>query len=216
LSWPDGWPRTKHRERSDFHIDRGFNAARDGAFYQLGRMRNVSHVVITSNLPVTASGKPYTTNQGNIADPGIAVWWIDKGQERVIACDRWLAATENMRAIEKSLEAMRGLDRWGATQIVERAFAGFAALPPPSGPEAPPPSYSDQVRNWREVFSIDPAVERGLGPYQKGSPAAADLFAIVKRRHRELIRGQHPDVGGDAEAAAFLNASLAAAEAELL
>lgn len=215
LSWPEGVARTKHRGRSAFDLGRGFNAARDGALYQLDLMRGVSHVVITSNLPTNTRGLPHSSSQGHIADPGIAVWWVRKGKEHVIACDRWLSTTENMRAIEKSLEALRGLDRWGANEIVDRAFAGFAALPPPSGPEITP-SAPKPPRTWREVFSIDPAIERGLGAYQKGSPAAADLFAIVKRRHRELIRGAHPDVGGSTDEATALNEALAAAEKELI
>ena len=205
LSWPDGWPRTERykRDRSAFDIDRGFNAARDGALHCLHLMRGVSHVVITSNLPVNTRGLPYTTNQGNIDDPGIAVWWVQKGEERVIACDRWLSATENMRAIDKSLEALRGLDRWGATQIVERAFAGFAALPPGSGTEIiPDPPAST---HWRDVLGL-----RDVDRLSK-----AHQLIIVRANYRELIARAHPDRGGTHEQAAALGAALAAAEKEL-
>lgn len=202
LSWPDGWPRTRHRERSNFDLGRGFPAARDGAFYQLSMM-HASHVVITSNLPTNASGKPYTSSQGNIPDPGIAVWWVQRGEERVIACDRWLSATENMRAIEKSLEAMRGLSRWGATQIVERAFAGFAALPPPSGPEIIP---TPKLEHWRDIFDMRGPVE-GM--------SKRDQIAVVRARHRDRIKAAHPDAGGSEIEAMKLNAALDVAIAEL-
>lgn len=34
-----------------------------------------------------------------------------------------------MRAIEKTIEALRGLERWGAKEMVNAPFRGFKALP---------------------------------------------------------------------------------------
>ncbi|HGG04708.1 MAG TPA: hypothetical protein ENK28_04565 [Aliiroseovarius sp.] len=36
-----------------------------------------------------------------------------------------------MRAIGKTLEALRGIDRWGTAEFLNQAFQGFTALPPP-------------------------------------------------------------------------------------
>jgi len=119
----------------------------------------------------------------------------------VMACDRWRTAAQNLRAIDMSLEALRGLDRWGASDMVERAFAGFAALPAGDGDSPVPP----MKRTWREVFN---AV--GLESLTK-----CELLAMLKWRHREMIKEAHPDAGGSHELAAELNAALAEAEQEL-
>ena len=114
IDWPDGWARTKWRRNSGFDKKRGFNAARDGALREL-RLMSSRHVVITSNLPTNSKGLPHSASSGQLSDPGIAVWWVDtKGNERVMACDRYHTAVENMHAIELSLAALRGLERWGA------------------------------------------------------------------------------------------------------
>ena len=97
-----------------------------------------------------------------------------------------------------TLGALRGLDRWGAHEVVERAFAGFAALP--SGDTDP------RVRPWRDV--LGGTWPDGLDP--------EELFALAKNRHRKAMETQHPDVGGNGKAAADLNIAIAQAKAELM
>jgi hypothetical protein len=91
--------------------------------------------------------------------------------------------------------------------VVERAIGGFAALPPAGGTtvEEPPPD-AIVLRTWQEVFQVQQLVD---------VVAPRDLMAIVKARHRDMIKGNHPDQGGDAEVAIELNAALAAAEQAL-
>lgn len=203
LQWPEGWKRSTWRQQSGFDKQRGFNKARDGMIHQLELM-GARHIVITSNLPTNSKGLPHAASAGRLNDPGIAAWWVKNGTERVMACDRWYTAVENMHAIELSVGAMRGLDRWGASEIVERAFAGFAALPP--GPtNGAYATSAPQPQTWREIFGVT-AFET-LGP--------ADLLAIVKSRYRKMISEAHPDTGGDHANAAELNIAISAAEKEL-
>jgi DnaJ-class molecular chaperone len=75
-----------------------------------------------------------------------------------------------MRAIQKTIEAVRGIDRWGASDMVERAFAAFEALPPPSEPDA-----------WWAVLNV------------ARSASAAEIEAAFKREAKR----HHPDHGGD-------------------
>jgi hypothetical protein len=206
LQWPDGVARTRFRDNSRFDKGRGFNAARDGALYELERF-NASHVVITSNLPTTARGLPHATSAGHLPDPGIAVWWIKRGREHVIACDRWTTVTENMRAIERTLEALRGVERWGTKEMVETAFAGFAALPPGSGTDAYMAPEQKRDLTWHEIFNVSHEPWKNL--------PKADLLAVVRARHRDMIKAAHPDRGGNTGDAAALNAALDAAERDL-
>jgi hypothetical protein len=210
--WPSNTPRTRpaDRLRSNFHtrikqeglrpIHRPptvYEAAKD-LLAEMGRLK-ASNVVITSLLPTRHDGLPYT--DGRSEDPGVAVWCVYNGRERAFACDQWQTHAENLRAISLSIAALRGLTRWGMADVAERAFAGFAALPPGAPealePPAPPP--------WREVFGVQALAE--LEP--------ADLLAVVKARHRKLIAEAHPDAGGDEARTAELNAALDEAEREL-
>jgi len=205
LQWPEGWSRTKPWGRSRSKFEPHFVTDRDDVLHWLAKRG--SHVVITSELPLRNDGLPYYASVG---DPGIAVWWVERGQERVLACDRWSRADENMRAISKTLEALRGLTRWGAHEMVERAYAGFAALPGAgetatgSGPPEPP-----RKLGWRELFGVQALFETLIGS------STDDLLAVVKARHRKLIAEAHPDAGGDVARAAELNAALDEAEKEL-
>ena len=37
-----------------------------------------------------------------------------------------------MIAITKTIDAMRGIERWGSSSLLDKAFAGFEALPAPT------------------------------------------------------------------------------------
>ncbi len=209
LQWPDGFPRTMNadRMRSRFGV-RGqvsFSQARNEMLDELERL-GAANVVLTSDLPVRNDGLPYASSRAG-DDPGVSVWFVlpdSKGKlhERVFPCDKWKTHAENMTAIARTVEAMRGMDRWGVGQVVDRAFAGFAALPP--GPTGTIPPATPK-KPWREVLGGFPAAEL----------AKEDLLAIAKTRHRKLIATAHPDAGGSHELAAELNAAIAEAEAEL-
>jgi hypothetical protein len=47
------------------------------------------------------------------------------------ACDQWDKVEDNILAIAKAIEAIRGIERWGTGDMVEAAFAGFVFLPSP-------------------------------------------------------------------------------------
>lgn len=198
LQWPTNWKRTiaGHRKRATFQ--QGFAAARDGLVRQL-EMLGAANGMITSDLPMRADGLPYAN--GRADDPGIAVWFVLDGKERVFACDKWTGHAANMRAIALSIQAIRGLDRWGASDLVTRVFAGFNALPPGGDQES-------TKRPWREVLGVVVANVEDLADSQRSLQA-------VRMAHRNLIRKHHPDLGGDHAIAAELNAALAEAEREL-
>lgn len=210
LQWPDSFKRTARakRERSKF----GFKSSGQVSFsHALMELRaeldrlGARNVTITTDLPVRNDGLPYAS--GRADDTGVAVWFVLKDQERVFCCDRWLSHAENMIAIARSIEAMRGLGRWGMADVVEKAMGGFAALPAAGETTVnEPPPKAVVTRTWQELFQVVALVD--VVP-------ARDLLAIVKARHRDLIKQHHPDLGGDAEVAIEMNAALAAAEKEL-
>lgn len=208
LQWPEGWKRTDpdNRTRSRFAAGQ-FVHSRDGILKELRLMRAV-HPTITSDLPLKSNGMPYAT--GRVDDPGVAVWWVDakiggSSVERVIACDTYKDIADNLHAIQLTLNAMRGIGRWGANQVVERAFAGFAALPPGSGETINAVPVEESI-DWREFFEITPLLD-GMNKH--------DLVALIRGRHKRMALAKHPDHGGTREAFDELSKALEAAEAEL-
>lgn len=125
LYWPEGQPETKNRERARFDVN--FARARDGLIKEIEKLGGRS-VTITSNVAVRRDGLPYA-NQSNPENPGVAVYFWRNGQMFCMACDRWNQVKDNLRAIQKSIEAIRGIERWGASAMVEKAVQAFACLP---------------------------------------------------------------------------------------
>lgn len=209
LQWPDDLPRAKPgtRRASKFGAKgradnlSPFQEARL-VYAELDRL-GAANYVLTCDLPTRSDGLPYADGRRRDIDPGVAAWFVLDGHERVFACDAWLSIAENMHAIALSIEAMRGLDRWGITDIVKNAFRGFAALPPGSSGTI---DTGPVKRPWREV----------IGGTWPSDMSKSELLDVAHLRYKRLIRDAHPDrEGGDAARAAELNVAMADAEAEL-
>lgn len=130
LHWPAGISRTP---REDIYWSRFAPGTR------LQEIRNVraeierlggDNVIVSTDMRIRADGNPYARDKAP-ADRGVAVYFDYQGSQKCFACDRWLKVEENLRAIFKSIEAIRGLERWGSSDFVESAFRGFTALPAP-------------------------------------------------------------------------------------
>lgn len=190
LCWPVGWPRTTNRRNSAYQVIE-FGENRDLVLASLLKMARRRDVVLSTNVPLRNDGLPYA-DRANPKDPGVAVYWMRDGKPQVIACDRWYRVGENARAIWYALEALRQIERCGASQVIERAYAGFAALPAANRP-----------KRWRDVLGI---------PEGLFSTAALDAC------YRELARVHHPDHGGDTARMAEINVAYqeALADAERL
>jgi len=210
LCWPDGWTRTPaHARQSDSifstrnHGMTGgwtsltFDRARRSLAEELGRLKAVG-VVLSSNVPLRIDGLPHGgSGDRRYDDPGIAVYFSYKGKPMVMAADRYVSTAGNMRSLALAIEAMRALERHGGGVMMERAFAGFTALPPPAG--------STPKRPWWEVlkYSADPADREFLSVPE------------VEARWRLMAKKLHPDQGGSAEVMAELNQAKEDAVAEL-
>lgn len=180
LHWPEGWPRSKRRERSRFKCR--FAVARDELFEQI-RLMGGRYPVLSTNITLRHDGLPYA-NQPEPEDPGVAVYFEYQGKQMTFACDRWNRVRDNVRAVQKTIEALRGIERWGASDMMERAFSAFEALPSPG--------------DWRADL---------------GLPESANKDD-AKRRFRELVKIHHPDHGGDPAQFQRLNEAYQAAMAD--
>ena len=89
-----------------------------------------------------------------------------------IPSDKFNSVWANARAITLTVEALRGLERWGTGQIMEAAFRGFAALP-----EA---IVTPHRRPWHEVLEVLP----------NASPE------VIRAAYKQRLHKSHPDHGG--------------------
>lgn len=212
LSWPATWRRTPaaKRQRARFgSVSRKFGTphqrpdggtmtpswnvrSRVSVHNALKRLSDelerlgAADALVSSNLPVRLDGMP-RSGAGEPDDPGVAVYFRLRREQRVLACDRWDRVADNIAAIAAHISAIRAVDRYGVGTL-EQAFAGYAALPAPQAPTS-----------WRAVLNYgdEPVdVER------------------VRRFYVDAARRAHPDAGGSDEQMRVVNAARDQALAE--
>lgn len=188
LHWPAGVARTPAPTMSKFRT-RIPDAVRSLAA-ELRRLGCYDdQFVITSNGLTMRSGQLYADDrQPKTVDQGVAVWADIDGERRVFACDRWDRIGSNIHAIGKTIEALRGIDRWGVADAAANALEGFKALPEPARPA-----------DWWDVLKVARDADRD----------AVDIA------YRVLAKRLHPDAGGDAGAFAELADAYQRARLEL-
>jgi len=183
LHWPQDWPRTAkdHRKQARFNkkdtsgkwaVSKKLTVydAAQRVICELAKMGVDDDYVISTNLQTRLDGLP-KSNQGEPADPGAAVYWKEGDNLPLcMAIDIYDSVIGNLAAIAATLEALRSIERHGGGQVLNRAFAGFAALP------------HLQVQHWWEILGID-----------KGATAEE-----IKRAYQNLASQHHPDKGGNA------------------
>lgn len=178
LAWPDGWPRTPAAARSHGNQFRtmathystmGTGSWRSGKeiTVEVARKKLIDElvrlgarsIVLSSNIPLRSDGMPRSdAARYRMDDPGVAIYFLHRGKQMAMACDRF-----------------DQLERHGGGVMMERAFAGFAALPPP--------------RTCWEILGVSPGADR----------------AAIDAAFRRLAHERHPDRGGSDDDMAELN-----------
>lgn len=130
LHWPEGRKRTESWKRQRSKFSTGFGASVNIVIVELRRLGAMNSVVST-NVALRRDGLPLASAK-RVDDTGAAVYFTYKGKQTCFACDRWDKVEDNIYAIAKTIEAMRGIARWGTGDMLDAAFNGFAALPAPN------------------------------------------------------------------------------------
>lgn len=179
LAWPNGWPRTpSHRRQPSRFSPGGLSKEAQETIWELSRL-GARNAVISTNIELRRDGLPYSGRRAP-DDPGVAVYFTYEGRQQCIPCDRWSTVEENLRAIWKSIEALRSLERWGAKSFVDAAFTGFTAI---AGPAS--------ARAWWDVLGISQWANREQ----------------INAAWRDKARQAHPDAGGSDAAMSEINAA---------
>jgi len=208
LCWPDGWQRTPDHLRDNGARFKGgsgwegygenkrfvgrrmitFHKARQLLRDELGRL-GAKGVIMSTNAALRNDGEVRADSaEKRHDDPGIAVYFTLKGKQMVMAQDAFSTLAANARSLGLAVEALRALERHGGGTMMERAFAGFTALPSPDGARPKRPWWT--VLNYSE----NPDDRLDLSPDE------------VDARYRTLAKRRHPDAdGGSVEAMAELN-----------
>lgn len=144
LSWPAAWPRTSSakRHRAKFYGTNWHEYSGGGGYHRkrdltiseaTSRLQDelcrigARSIILSTNLRLRNDGLPYS-GQKEPEDPGAAVYFTIKGKPRVLAVDKWDRCADNIAALAKTVEALRGLERWGVGDMEQR-FSGYKALP---------------------------------------------------------------------------------------
>lgn len=170
LAWPPSWPRTDIGFRRDSNFKSSFDKSRIRLLKEIALLGG-KNKVLSSNIPLRQDGQPYA-RMGEPLDPGVAVYFDLKGRPLCFACDRYRRTVDNLHAIELTVGAIRGIERWGSSQMLERAFTGFEALPAPASQGREP---------WWTILGV-----------HEGASVDEIGWAYLDR-----VKEHHPDRGGD-------------------
>jgi len=145
LTWPAGRARTLWGHRETAKFDTSFARARDNIVHEVQLLVGKyidPKLIISTNIPLRKDGLPLASYRAP-TDTGVAVYFRYNGQDVSFACDRWLKIEHNMQAIAKTIEALRGIERWGTGDMMKAAFTGFLALPAPAA-----------AQQWWQVLGV--------------------------------------------------------------
>ena len=173
LDWPVGYVRTENRIRSSFK--QSMEGAQTFLREEIRRL-GATDLIISTNIPVRRDGGLYTDYMNKILpDPGVAIFFRHKGDPITMCCDQYVRVWENIYALGKGIEAIRGMERWGVSEFLQRAFTGFKSLPEIS---------SGNQSSWWSILGV---------------PSTANAYQ-AKEAFRKLAMQYHPDLPyGNAE-----------------
>jgi hypothetical protein len=129
---------------------------------EMDRLEGASHIILSTNVELRLDGLP-RAGGSEPDDPGAALYFKHDQRPRCLACDRWDRVADNITALAKHVEAIRGMDRWGVGTL-EQAFGGYLALPP-------------AAEEWWLILDISPDA----------------TSAQIDCAYKKLARIKHPD-----------------------
>lgn len=198
LAWPVGRPRRAAHLRKNGQfaamemagggyrhvVGLTLDQARERLARELDRL-SARQTVLSMNIEFRLDGSMRASSSAKPRDPGVAVYFHLASRPTVLACDAFTEVPQNIAAIAATIEAMRKIERYGAT-TTEQVFTGFLALPAPM-----------VVDDWREVL---------------GNPMSLEG---AEWSFRTRMKSAHPDLGGSHTEAARLTAAITRAREEL-
>lgn len=170
LYWPAGYSRSKGQINSRFKVT--MDKAQRFLRTEIDRLKGTD-LIISTNVPVKSNGLLYADwMRRKIDDPGAAIYFKYNGKNVSMCCDQYERVWENIYALAKGIEAIRGMQRWGVSDFIDRAFTGFKALPENV--------VSD---TWYNVLEVDQFAS----------------YSEIYQAYLNKAKTAHPDAGGNDE-----------------
>ena len=120
LQWPEGRSRTPFHKQVHSRFDTTPGVAQMEMVDEIRRMGG-KNIIISSNLRTRKDGGIYSGELNRSKDDsGVAVYFTRNDQRICFCCDQYKRAWENMRAIGKTIAAMRGIEQIGRASCRER------------------------------------------------------------------------------------------------
>lgn len=168
LHWPVGYKRSTYRKDSQFR--QTMDGAQRFLRSELSRL-GANDIIVSTNIPIRKDGGMYADQMHKIQpDPGVAIYFKYKKRDVVMCCDQYTRVWENVYALGKGIEALRGMERWGVSDFLDRAFTGFTAI------------EEAKEKSWYDILEVTP-------------DANVDT---IKTKYRRLTKEWHPDIKGPA------------------
>jgi hypothetical protein len=145
---------------------------------------------ISTDQELRVTGSPRRDRQPT--SPAAAVYFVRKGKQLCIPCDKFSSVRDNIRAIGLTIQNIRQMERYGTSQTVEATLSGFAALPAEASPNAGP-------RAWHEVLQVSPDADP----------------SVIRAAYRNLAAKYHPDNPSTGNQQKFLEVTRALQEADI-
>lgn len=162
LDWPVDYKRTPGYKKKNSQFKNTLGAARDFLKDEVRRLGG-KNLIISTNIPVKNNGDLYADfGRYKIEDPGVAIYFDWNEKHILMCCDQYFKVWENITALAKAIEAIRGLERWGVSEFLERAFTGFKALP----------EHTEMEKSIWEILDLPGkpgSIERVMHAYRKQS-----------------------------------------------
>ena len=172
LCWPHGKPRTPKIKQKHSAFKGTTDKNRRELFDEIGRLGG-SSVILSTNIKLRQDGFPYASQRAP-DDVGVALYFDYNNSKMCFACDKWNRIADNIKSITKTINAIRGIERWGSSDMMQQAFTGFEALPNPA---------QNVNKEWWDVLECrrDASVR------------------VIEANYKRLRFDKHPDRGGSAQ-----------------
>lgn len=136
-----------------------------------------------------------------LRSPGIVLSFNSKSGPLRFPCDTYMSHESNLRAITLSLAALRTVDRYGVTKKAEQ-YQGWQALPPTNTEEFTSPEAAIvSILHFANATHLKPATILAEANAQLRSDMIREVWKVAMKKN-------HPDTGGDPQAAATINRAM--------
>jgi hypothetical protein len=181
-TWPANRPATpRHQRKGPYAFKASLPQTLDDLEHELEMInaRDVAVEIDVEPRDLRLNGEP-RASMSTRNTPGVVLHFVDrKGQTITMPCDRYDTWQANVRALFLTLQALRAVDRYGATASGEQ-YRGWTALPATTTPAF---TVDQSAALLGRLAGVDPAVIK----------ASVD---VARDAYRRAAAATHPDGGG--------------------